>query len=227
MSADNNININEVFYSIQGEGIYSGIPTVFVRLQGCNLNCVYCDTMYARDPLFGSIKDIDTIASDVFKYRCNYICISGGEPLFQEAQLYKLVSRCMTFSKSIRPIIEIETNGSIPPPEWYDKIASWNIDVKLPCSGQTNVFNDEWTEVARENDQFKFVISEVAEFKIVDRFIKFYEWLQPNILISPMANNQGTMNKEFVNTCVEYCKEKKVRLSLQIHKLIWGMKKGV
>ena len=76
------MKINEIFYSIQGEGIQSGLPTIFIRLTGCNLRCSYCDTKYAY--IKGKHLSIDEISLKLKEFPCNTVCITGGEPLLHE-----------------------------------------------------------------------------------------------------------------------------------------------
>ncbi len=75
------MKINEIFYSLQGEGMWTGLPNIFVRTTGCNLRCSFCDTKYAYQD--GKEMNIKEIVNHINKYNCKYICITGGEPLIQ------------------------------------------------------------------------------------------------------------------------------------------------
>ena len=99
------MKVNEIFYSIQGESAFSGLPCVFIRLTGCNLQCSYCDTKYAYDE--GEEKSIDEIIQKVKTYNCNLVQITGGEPLLQIDYSYSLASR----SKELGLHVTIDTAG--------------------------------------------------------------------------------------------------------------------
>ena len=98
--------INEIFYSLQGEGNWAGLPNIFIRTTGCNLRCSYCDTKYAYDS--GEEMSIETILDNISIYPCKYICITGGEPLLQN-EIMNLINALL----KRKYYICLETNGSI------------------------------------------------------------------------------------------------------------------
>lgn len=100
------LKVNEIFYSIQGESTYAGLPCVFVRLAGCNLRCSYCDTRYAYDE--GRNYEIPEILESVGRFGCRLIEVTGGEPLIQE-ETPALISRLLAGGYSVL----METNGSL------------------------------------------------------------------------------------------------------------------
>lgn len=122
------MRVNEIFYSIQGESTYAGQPCVFVRLTGCNLRCLYCDTRYAYDE--GRHLSINEIIDRVTSYQCGLVEITGGEPLIQEETphlIYRLLEKGFE--------VLLETNGSLdisPVDERCVKI----VDIKCPSSGE-------------------------------------------------------------------------------------------
>ncbi|MBI5894727.1 MAG: radical SAM protein, partial [Desulfobacterales bacterium] len=97
--------VNEIFYSLQGESSWTGLPFVFVRLTGCNLRCRYCDTRYAYEE--GSAWTLDAILDQVSRFACRRVTLTGGEPLLQQ-ECPDLVSRLL----SLGFIVTLETNGS-------------------------------------------------------------------------------------------------------------------
>lgn len=219
------LKVSEIFYSIQGEGRYTGIPMVFIRLQGCNLVCSYCDTPYGQSTKEGTEMSIEEVVEEVKKYKnCEWICITGGEPLTQEEELEKLVGAL--FDSGYK--VEIETNGSIlPTPKTFGfsalrELDSWVVDFKCPCSGGSfNSFNPKWLPALTFNDQLKFVVSNKEELDLIPPYI---DQTSAEILVSPIWGS----SKEFLDECVEFCKEYGVRFSWQIHKLLWGpTKRGV
>ena len=142
------MKVNEIFYSLQGEGTLSGEPTVFVRLQGCNLNCSYCDTRYAQKMQEGEewsiekiIGRIESLASDD-----TWVCFTGGEPLLQESELEQIVP-------VIYNPVTIETNGTLPRPKWASLTNSWNIDVKCPSANVDNFLHNSWKTGLEKEDQ--------------------------------------------------------------------------
>jgi 7-carboxy-7-deazaguanine synthase len=230
------MRINEIFYSIQGEGIYQGIPMVFIRVAGCNLlpKCRYCDTRYAWSPENGKDMNIEDIVDEVDRfspYLKSWVCITGGEPLWQEDELEKLVREL----KKKSYLITIETNGSFEPPRWYTLVDSWNADIKCPSSGVCGVSKEEWFRT-RYQDQIKFVVGDIDDLNFTKEVIGRNPLGSPQILISPVSNYlidkrggkiEEYWNKEWLKEVAEFCKKERARLSLQIHKIIWGEIRGV
>lgn len=223
--------ISEIFYSLQGEGLYSGEPTVFVRLQGCNLlssGCSFCDTKYAQDTTLGKEMSVEDIVSEVSRLQPQYktwVCITGGEPLWQEDQLHKLVMKL----KEGGYRITIETNGSIKPPRWYTIVDSWNADIKCPSSGVCGVSKEAWFNT-RVYDQVKFVVDDIKDLEFAKGIMDKHKADSPIIEISPVMREELSYTKlaqPWLQEVAEFCKENKVHLSLQLHKIIWGNKKGV
>jgi len=126
------IKINEIFYSIQGEGIQMGIPTVFVRTQGCNLDCSWCDTIYAMDFKNGKDMKISEIVKKVKRYSTKYVCVTGGEPLLQENVKF-LISRLLKIGYNV----SLETNCSVTL-SGLPKNLFVSMDVKCPSSKMEN-----------------------------------------------------------------------------------------
>ena len=87
------MRVNEIFYSVQGEGIQIGLPTIFLRLFGCDLRCMWCDTMYAVEGTDFKNVDVEQVKKEIYKYQCKRICITGGEPLLQENELVILATQ--------------------------------------------------------------------------------------------------------------------------------------
>ena len=100
------MKINEIFYSIQGEGKWTGLPNIFIRTTGCNLRCSFCDTQYAYKD--GTEMNIEEIIGKIKKYPCKYVCLTGGEPLLQH-KILDLIEILLEHSYKIC----LETNGSI------------------------------------------------------------------------------------------------------------------
>lgn len=228
------MRINEIFYSIQGEGVHQGIPMVFVRLQGCNLipHCSYCDTKYAQADKEGKEVSVDYVVEEVTKllpYYKGWVCITGGEPLWQEEELEKLVRKLKQGGYQIT----IETNGSFKLPRWYTLVDSWSADIKCPSSGVCGVSREDWLHT-RICDQIKLVVGNTEDLIFVQGVIKRPP--SPTVLVSPITNilidgaelrMEEYWNREWLQEVWEFCLENRVRWSLQQHKIVWGNKIGV
>ena len=241
------MQVNEIFYSIQGEGILQGIPMVFVRLQGCNFKqpCKWCDTTYALSegatqytmtPLEIKEKVLSVFKKGTKVYPGLWVCITGGEPLKQEKELWDL---CKLLTEQGLYKVEIETNGSEILPRWFTVATSWCIDIKTPSSGNVNL-NDKLVRSffqTRTNDQIKFVVADKGDLEFARNIIQLNPHFPPRVLISPMIPSPSGLDDpmftvsegvEWWKECAEFCKEERVRLSLQLHKIIWGtQKRGV
>ena len=203
--------VNEIFYSIQGESTYAGLPCVFIRLTGCNLRCRYCDTTYAYEE--GAEMELADIMNRLRRYRCRLVEITGGEPLLQK-QTPQLVQKLLDRGYEVL----METNGSLD-------IDSVNprchriVDIKCPSSGQSE--QNSWNNLKRLTtlDQVKFVIGDLNDY----RFAKTKLGLLPpdlptgQILFSPVA---GKMSPALLAEWI-LSDHLPVRLQLQLHRVIW------
>jgi 7-carboxy-7-deazaguanine synthase len=224
------VKISEIFFSIQGEGLHIGIPMVFVRFQGCNLltGCNWCDTKYARrdDGEHITVGEVVSEVSRLQPFYKGWVCITGGEPLFQDEALEALV-RTLREGKYK---IEIETNGTLEKPNWYTLVDSWVADIKTPSSGVPEadpeilkdwVFNRPW-------DQIKMVVANDEDLDYAREIIKRFPDRQTVTLISPCIGCfKSSLETCWLKDVAEFCKEHRVRMSLQLHKIIWGNKRGV
>jgi len=224
------IKVYKIFYSIQGEGVHQGVPMVFIRFAGCNMlpRCSYCDTSYAWDPQDGKDMDVPSIIEEIRILDSNYhkpwICITGGEPLWQSDGLVSLVRRL----RKLGYHTTVETNGSFEVPKWYLLVHSWSADIKCPSSGVCGVSKAEWFNT-RKQDQVKFVVSTKEDLDFTKKMIDKHITGKPTILVSPAADadKEGNWNKEWLQEVAEFTKEIGVRFSLQVHKVIWGDIQGV
>lgn len=211
------LRINEIFYSIQGEGLHQGLPTIFVRVSGCNLNCSWCDTPYARD--FDSGKDmrLSEIIKELKKYSADYICITGGEPLLQKrvkALIYKLLK--------LGYMVDIETNGSVSLENLaYDKKLFISLDIKCPSSKMERQMDFSNISLLKRSDQLKFVLADLKDYRYAKNIIKRYK-PKCNIIFQPVYGVEPRFIAEQV------LKDKlEARVLIQLHKLLWGEHRGV
>lgn len=209
----------ELFTSINGEGTRAGQLAVFVRFQGCNLNCSFCDTQWAnqRDTKYQSMTE-EAIANYILGTNVRNVTLTGGEPLLQEDILILL----KRLSREINLSIEIETNGSIPigmidELEYRPHIT---MDYKLPSSGMESKMCLENLSHLQKEDTVKFVCGTQEDLNRVLQIIEEYQLIgRCAIYLSPVF---GQIEPAHI---VEFMKEKhlnEVNLQLQLHKFIWN-----
>jgi len=217
------LQVTEIFKSIQGESTLSGTPCVFIRLTGCNLRCGYCDTTYAYEG--GNWLSIDDILSKIDDYNCDLVEITGGEPLLQDG-VYPLIRTLLETGK----LVLIETNGSVDIERTQalkqvqgngSKIQGLKIimDIKCPDSSMSDKINWENLSKLDKNDEVKFVLNSRGDYDWSKEIIKKYSLADRcHILMSPVYDNltAGELSDWIINDNLN------VRLNLQIHKYIWG-----
>ena len=217
------LQVTEIFKSIQGESTLSGTPCVFIRLTGCNLRCGYCDTTYAYEG--GNWLSIDDILSKIDDYNCDLVEITGGEPLLQDG-VYPLIRTLLETGK----LVLIETNGSVDIERTQalkqvqgngSKIQGLKIimDIKCPDSSMSDKINWENLSKLDKNDEVKFVLNSRGDYDWSKDIIKKYSLTDRcHILMSPVYDNltAGELSEWIINDNLN------VRLNLQIHKYIWG-----
>ena len=209
------LRINEIFYSIQGESSRIGIPTVFVRLTGCPMRCSYCDTAYAFHD--GQQKEIQEIIQEIKKFDTNYVTVTGGEPLAQKNCIDLMNQLC-----ELGYQVSLETGGALDIKDVHSKVKII-LDVKTPKSNEDK--NNFWPNLAKikPNDEIKFVIQDFEDFSWSVDIIEKYQLNQNQILFSPVYNVLA--NEQLAEWILKH--QLNVRLQLQLHKILWGEKKGV
>jgi len=229
------MRVNSIFYSIQGEGLHSGVSMAFLRLQGCNLipHCAYCDTPEAQDPNEGVEMSVDEVVNQVLKvspWRQSWVCITGGEPLWQPDSLELVVRRLKQQGRKVT----VETNGSFMVPQWYSLVDSWSIDMKCPSSGVCGVSQLGWYGT-RFCDQIKFVVGTKEDLAFTNRQVRGHFGTSATILVSPVITVYGKPEDgeylrwapRWLQEVAEFCKEARVRYSIQDQKVVWGNRKEV
>ena len=162
------MRVSEIFYSVQGEGIQIGLPTIFLRLFGCDLRCMWCDTMYAVEGTDFKNVDVEQIKKEIYKYQCKRICITGGEPLLQEKELVILTTQLIELDYSI----VLETSGHRDPPDIFWKDNSLiSMDCKCPSSNMEHKMDFKLFEQLRSTDQLKFVIQDDRDYKYAKKVL--------------------------------------------------------
>ncbi len=208
------LKVNEMFPSIQGEGIYIGVPMFFIRLTGCNLRCKWCDTQYAFYE--GKDMEIEEIVREADKSGLKWVCLTGGEPLLQK-DVYKLIYRLMENHN-----ILIETNGSI----LIDEVPTEeniviSLDIKTPSSGMHRAMRFENLEYLGEKDFVKFVIADEEDYRYALGILEKYD-IKSEVVFQPVWGKDITW---LISRVIE--DKVNVRVLPQLHKMIWGEKRGV
>lgn len=207
------MRITEIFYSIQGESSFAGLPCVFVRLTWCNLRCSWCDSEYT---FTGGVEmKIDEVLEKVRGYGCKLVEITGGEPLVQKRECCELVSRLCDEGFTVL----IETGGSLDT-SVLDPRAIKILDVKCPGSGEAH--RNFWANLERLNprDEIKFVIADRTDFNFALEVIEKYQLnnRQPQVLFSPVWD--AVELKDMAEWILQ--SGARGRMQLQMHKYIWG-----
>ncbi len=208
------MEIIEIFYSVQGEGKGIGLPTTFIRTSGCNLRCEWCDTAYAWGE--GKKMDMPEVMNRIDEYPSHRYCITGGEPLLQE-DLIELIEILLERNKDI----SVETNGSIDISHLLKKDIMISMDYKLPSSGMMEHMLPGNLALLRKDDQLKFVVADKEDYSSAKYVLDKYE-LKCNIVFQPMG---GVELKELAEMVLDDGID--VRVLPQLHKMIWGEKRGV
>jgi 7-carboxy-7-deazaguanine synthase len=211
------IKVNEIFYSIQGESSFAGLPCVFIRFTHCNLRCNYCDTEYAF--YNGKELSIDEIIKEVDQYNCHLVEITGGEPLLQE-NIYPLIQDLFNHNYEVL----LETGGHIDIGQ-VDKRVKIIMDIKCPSSGESDKVLWSNLEKLNSNTELKFVIGDKNDFDWALSVIEKNKFNQKNkVIFSPVF---GQLENEKLADWILGSKLP-IRMQLQIHKYIWHPdKKGV
>jgi 7-carboxy-7-deazaguanine synthase len=205
------IKINEVFFSIQGESSYVGVPTVFVRTTGCNLRCTYCDTKYSYSD--GNFWTLDDLISKIDSYKAKYVCLTGGEPLLQSG-IYPLMSALC----DAEYLVSLETSGS-KPCHRVDSRVKIVLDIKTPDSGAAESFDFSNFEILRPQTEVKFVICSEIDFAWAESFCKRHSLFSRCIVL--FSPSFGVISPNWLAEKI-LASQSSARLQLQLHKYIWS-----
>lgn len=209
--------INELFKSIQGEGLFIGVPTLFIRTAGCDLRCVWCDTPYALLESQGTEWSIDDIMSEAARARTGVICLTGGDPLKQADSAIALIARLTAEGY----IVILETSGaydisSLP----RSKNLIISMDVKMPGSGmsQRNMLSN--LSLLSERDQLKFILAGREDYDYAKHFLEEHP-VKCEVVMTPV----GGRDLEWLAETV-LADGLRARVLPQLHKYIWGNERG-
>lgn len=218
------LKITEIFYSLQGEALTSGLPTIFIRLTGCPLRCVYCDTTYS---FTGGVRlSLDDILADIAQYPCKRVCVTGGEPL---AQPNAIALMKLLLAKGYE--VSLETAGALSVKEVPVQVSKV-MDLKTPSSGECKRNLWENLDYLTAHDQLKIVIADRTDYDwAVAKLWEFdlhnkcgVVWFSPMFEIDERKSNVPNIAIQLAEWIL--ADGLPVRLQLQLHKIIWADARG-
>ncbi|WP_240666517.1 7-carboxy-7-deazaguanine synthase QueE [Longirhabdus pacifica] len=217
---DIKIPMVEIFETVEGEGTRAGFPTVFVRVFGCNIRCKWCDTKYSYPPHHAEhMLSITEIVEQVQGYQSKHICLTGGEPLMYGNKSLALI-HALSEIEGLQDL-HIETNGAIDLQPFISQVNSsvvrFVMDYKLPSSGENDKMLHGNLSLLRKQDESKFVIGSLEDFHFALNILKEYP-TEALSLFSPVWETMPP--KRLVELMLEHGLHD-VKLSLQLHKIIW------
>src|SRR5574337_708229 len=204
------LQVNEIFYSIQGESTYAGRPCTFIRLTGCNLRCRWCDTTYAFHE--GEQRSIEQVLEQVRTYKCPLIEITGGEPLLQE-EVYPLIDRLLLEGYEVL----IETGGSLSVHRLDPRVVKI-LDLKAPGSAMEPHNSLDHLRHLSRKDQIKFVVADRCDYEWAKRVIGEHALTEKTqVLFS------AVLGELHPGELVEWLLADRLdaRLQIQLHKYLW------
>jgi len=199
------MKIAEIFTSLQGEGLTSGYPTIFIRLAGCNLSCSYCDTPASRQG--GTDMNVNEVAAGAHLQKPHYVCITGGEPLLQKDEVAELARQLIKAGK----MVSIETNGTVPFDDLPSEISIF-MDVKCRSSGAVSTIN--LLSDLKSTDSVKLVVGTDDDLQYAEKVIMSHP-TKAEIFISPIY---GTDYQRIASYILS--RNLPARMQLQLHKFI-------
>lgn len=210
--------ISEIFESINGESVYSGLRTVFIRTFGCDLRCSYCDSMYAVEGEDYIEMSVSEVLEAVKAFDCNRVTLTGGEPLLQK-DVSTLIERLVGDDYQV----EIETNGANVICDYVrDKNVTITMDWKCPSSGMLDRMYEGNLYTLRTKDVLKCVVGSTSD---LDEMKRISDLTEAQIYVSPIF---GQIELEDIANYLIDNKLDDVRLQLQLHKIVWDPdKRGV
>jgi len=223
--------ISEIFYSLQGEGTLTGVPSVFVRTSGCNLRCSWCDTPYTSWQPEGTQQSLEEILAAVQSFNARHVVLTGGEPLLPESSL--------TLCQHLRDLgfhITIETAGTL-----YRDLPCDLMSISPKLSNSTPTTDPYWSIqhdklrlqpdtlrrlMAHCDYQLKFVVASPADLDEIKPLVTSLNADPTKVLLMPEGRTAAVLTERSL-WLAELCKEHGYRFSPRLHVLLWGDRRGI
>lgn len=219
--SDDQVSLNELYFTIQGECRYQGLPTIFIRTSHCPLRCTWCDSKYTFTE--GTPRRILDILREVAQHPSRHVCLTGGEPLAQPGA--RLLARRLIEQGYT---VEVETSGSESIAEfngWPDDLRARlvvNLDVKCPGSAMTNFNRFENVPALRAHDQLKFILLDETDYAYAKDVLRRHP-VPCDVFLHPVW---GKLDPRSIADWVKR-DGLSVRVGVQLHKYLWGDVRGV
>jgi organic radical activating enzyme len=222
-AATTSLRISELFLSIQGEGPSAGTPAHFLRLQGCDVGCTWCDTKYS----WASSGGFAVLPQALWERahalgEAPLLVITGGEPL--EHQAFESI---LDEALERWPCVEVETSGIAPPPRSHGSLA-WNVSPKLPSA--TPRWRETWRHtaawLAEPRATFKIVVAETSDLEDALHLLRDHAVPSSRVMLMPEGMTDETLRMRAA-WLAEACKQHGFRLSPRLHIWMWGARRGV
>ena len=220
------MQIIEIYKSLQGESSYTGMACVFVRLAGCNLRCVWCDSEYTfKGGVRMTLEEIENEVHRLSPHR-GLVEITGGEPMLQEREVVPLMERLLSSGYTVL----LETSGERPLAKVPERVVKI-VDVKCPHSGEGGTFAPENLQALTPRDEVKFVIASRTDYEFAREFLREHglEARVSSVILSPAFRKDANGSRDVSHCLVDpqdlaewmLADDLRARLGLQIHKFIW------
>lgn len=227
------MKISEIFYSIQGEGMLAGVPSVFVRTSGCNLRCVWCDTPYTSWAPEGQNLSLEEILEQTARFSCSHVVVTGGEPMIAP-EIVPLTGRLRESGVHIT----IETAGTVFAPVACDLMSlSPKLRNSIPFDRENGRWAAQHDRLRYQPDvlrrlmtdyayQLKFVVSEPGDLEEIQQMYTEVGADRSRVVLMPEGTDRETLRERSL-WLAEICKEYGFRLGPRLHVELWGNRRGV
>jgi len=225
------LKVSEIFESLQGEGVSSGAPCIFVRLAQCNLHCTWCDTKYTWDFERYRYEDevheqpVGEVALIVNQAPSRRLVLTGGEPLLQQRALREFFAR---LAPDIS--VEVETNGTIvPEPAALSRVNQWNVSPKLANAGDPEAFRIRPDALVALRDSqrayLKLVVNGDQDLAEADALVQRFAWPSDRVSLMPQATDREQLRARSFEVA-EAARARSYRFSSRLHLELWGGRRG-
>jgi 7-carboxy-7-deazaguanine synthase len=217
------MRISEIFLSLQGEGPSAGTPAHFIRLQGCDVGCGWCDTKYSWDFAQGRELSPEAACGEALALgEAPLVVVTGGEPLEHPG-----FAGLLSLALERWPRVEVETSGIAPPP-FHDARLAWNVSPKLPSA--TPRWADTWAHVdawrAEPLATWKIVVGDPPDPGDAEALIARHSLPRERVMLMPEGMSDAALRQRALGLA-ETCKRLGVRMSPRLHIWMWGARRGV